>query len=61
MIRDTFQELGLTKEGLDSFIPYLFHVIEVFKQRLKNHWSGCCRRIKALDGFLPYVAFKDFF
>lgn len=27
MIRDTFQELGLTKGGLDSFISYLFLVI----------------------------------
>lgn len=61
MISDTFQELGLTKGGLDSFYLICFVSLEIFKSKLKNHWWGCCRRIKALNGILHYITFKDFF
>lgn len=40
MIRDTFQELGLTKGGLDSFIPYLFHVISGIHAKAEESLVG---------------------
>lgn len=40
MISDTFQELGLTEGGLDSFLPYLFHVIRGIQAQAEESLVG---------------------